>query len=169
VLVPSFRHQFGRSFAIGACLALAACSARDGSPGDPATARYQQQQEVAAAEASAAYRAEQAERWQAALVIENAPPELIDEEQFYQLLGYHCGDCHFPPDGPTEGVYDFNNLDRLIETHKVIPGDAEASRVVLRMRRGDMPPPEVSQVPPMPEVAIDLIADFINRLPVTEP
>jgi hypothetical protein len=105
-------------------------------------------------------------REQAALAIESNPPERLAEDQFYQLLAHHCGDCHLPLDFPTESnrFADFDNLDRMIELGKVSPGNGEASRLVLRMRLGEMPPPELPEAAPMPEHAIDLIADFIDRL-----
>jgi hypothetical protein len=138
-------------------LVLAACSSSP-TP-DP-------EEDPALVEAARAEEARAAELQQAVLAIESAAPHPLSEGQFYQLLGYYCGKCHFPSDVPSEAVLDyFDNLDLLISRRKVVPGDAESSLLVQRMRRDQVPPVEWEQ-PPVTDVAIDLVADFIDRLPV---
>jgi hypothetical protein len=116
--------------------------------------------------------AEYAELQQSVFAIENEhqadPLWLLTDGELDQVLVYYCGECHVQPDVPTQtddcGVCYLDDMDELISTGKVIPGDAEASRLVQRMRRGEMPPVQ-SDSPAVPESTIDLIADFINALP----
>ena len=81
----------------------------------------------------------------------------------HQLLDYHCGDCHFYTGGEWGGVY-FNSLAGMLEWHVVFAGDAEGSPLIvyMRMHRSALPD---GAPPPPPEVAIELVADFINQLP----
>ena len=141
----------------GAVLLLAACSSSD-SP-EPAA-------DPTLSDAARADEAQAAELQQAVLAIESAAPDPLSEGQFYQLLDYYCGACHFPSDYPTEAVLTyFNDLDTLIERGRVIPGDADDSPLLLRMRRDQVPPVAWNQ-PSVSDVALDLVADFIDQLPV---
>lgn len=168
------RHELVQVVATGALLALGACdndearpapeaSTSEGAPPEAAASPGEDQVVFAPGEREALEAREQA-----ALAIESDPPAQIDEQQFYQLLAYHCGDCHLAPLYPVQEwslySYAFDDLHRLIEVYKVVPGAGEASRLVLRMRRGEMPPPSLG-LPVMPEFAIDLISEFIDRLP----
>ena len=75
----------------------------------------------------------------------------FSQDELMLVLQYHCGECHFPsPCGTSDcGLQYMDDMAKLVETGKVIPGDGEASRLVLRMRRGEMPPLR-SAVPPVP-------------------
>ena len=86
------------------------------------------------------------------------------------VLQYHCGECHFPsPCGTSDcGLQYMDDMAKLVETGKVIPGDGEASRLVLRMRRGEMPPLR-SAVPPVPPASIERIARYIDVLTLPAP
>jgi hypothetical protein len=142
----------------GPLLVLAACNSSH---------TQQPEQDPVIVEATRAETARAAELQQTVLAIESAPPDTLSEGQFYQVLDYHCGNCHFPVDYPSESVLGyFNNLHLLIQRGKVIPGDAESSPLVLRMRMDQVSPPAGWERPPVTDVAIDLIADFIDQLPL---
>ena len=115
-----------------------------------------------AAEADA--RAEQ-ERAVLAILSESAdPPRLFREDEVGLILVYYCGDCHGePPHDSADGIYYIDDIDRWAAEGKVIPGDGEGSRLVLRMREGSMPP-ITSDAPPMPAATVDRIADYIDSL-----
>jgi hypothetical protein len=106
-----------------------------------------------------------------ALLSEPAEPaRVLEGPELYAVFGYYCGQCH-PTDadfvrGPSwDGMY-MGDLNELIQTGKVTPGDGEASRLVLRMRKGDMPPIS-SAAPPMPDAMIERVVQFIDNLPTT--
>jgi len=142
----------------GSLLVLAACNSSH---------TQQPEEDPLIVEAARAEEARAAELQQTVLAIESAPPDTLSVAQFYQLLDYYCGDCHFPEDYPSEWTLGyFNDLQLLIKLGKVIPGDAEGSRLVLRMRRDQVSPPVGWQQPPISDVAIALVADFIDQLPL---
>jgi hypothetical protein len=57
-----------------------------------------------------------------------------------------------------------NDMDRLIATGKVIPGDGEGSRLVQRVRSGEMPPVQ-SGGQQMPSATLDRLVEYIDSLP----
>jgi hypothetical protein len=59
-----------------------------------------------------------------------------------------------------------SDLGELIQIGKVTPGAGEASRLVLRVRQGDMPPVSATG-PRMPDAMIERLVDFIDSLPTT--
>jgi len=94
----------------------------------------------------------------------------FSQDELMLVLQYHCGECHFPsPCGTSDcGLQYMDDMAKLVETGKVIPGDGEASRLVLRMRRGEMPPLR-SAVPPVPPASIERIARYIDVLTLPAP
>jgi hypothetical protein len=150
---------FVRRYAPVAWITLLACGGHRQQPEqDP-------EQDPVALEAARAEQARASELEQAVLAIESDPPGTLSEGQFYQLLDYYCGACHFPQDYPTEWILTyFNDLQQLVARGKVIPGDAEDSRLVLRMRTHRVSL-DTWEGPGIPDTAIDLIADFIDQLP----
>jgi hypothetical protein len=126
-----------------------------------------EEQRMAEAEADAKAEAERVQRDQAELAFESAPPELLSEDQLHQVLGYYCGDCHFTPrctDGNCEweGLY-LDDVNEMLQQGTVIPGNAEGSPLIEQMREHRVTLPD--GVPHVTEVAIKLVADFINHLP----
>jgi hypothetical protein len=157
-------------FVPGGLLLLAACGGSE--PEDPALVRahdWQAQQSVseqAAREQQAREDAQAAELRQVELALESDPPDTLSEAQFLQVLEYYCGACHSPTPGLQEQNFSlfFQDLQHMIERSRVLPGDAEGSPIIVHMRADQMPP-EGWNTPPVSDVAIQLVADFINQLP----
>jgi hypothetical protein len=91
-----------------------------------------------------------------------------EQTQLEGMLQDHCGPCHseqhfmVPIDYipcPMVPV----TFAELIEIGKVTPGNAEGSRLIVRLRDNSMPPPS-SQLPPLSEQQIARLADFIDTL-----
>lgn len=87
--------------------------------------------------------------------------------QIERMLNESCGACHgvdtfFPTsDGPY--VPTPMSVSQLLALDKIVPGDADASRVMIRIYAGDMPPPATG-LPPMPEADVAWLASFIDTL-----
>jgi hypothetical protein len=99
------------------------------------------------------------------------PSRPLEESEVSQLLLYYCGDCHgaelaLPY---SDGMYGIEDLALMIESGKILPGDGEGSRLVVRMRMGEgRMPPVNAENPPMPEPSIERIVAFIDALPVPQ-
>jgi hypothetical protein len=93
-----------------------------------------------------------------------------------RMLNANCGMCHSMPyfhpciDCLGYALYgEPLRISTLMEYDRIVPGDADASRMLIRIYRGDMPPP-VSGLPPMPEADVAWLASFIDTLePGEEP
>lgn len=113
-----------------------------------------------------------AEREQLVLSILSEPVEparVLEVSELYAVFGYYCGECHptdpdFVRPDSWDGMY-MGDLAELIQIGKITPGEGEGSRLVLRIRRGDMPP--VGLAPRMPEAMIARVVEFIDSLPTT--
>jgi hypothetical protein len=95
---------------------------------------------------------------------------LLSQEELLLVLEYHCGECHFPAayTDNTNGLFYMNDVEQLIASAKVIPGDGAGSRLVRRMRSGEMPPPQSTR-PPVPADTVLRIAQYIDSLMPTVP
>jgi hypothetical protein len=150
--------------------ALLGCSSShtENPPPDPefvAAARAERERIAAERQAEAAARAEQ-ER--AVLAIESetdSAPRLLREDEVYLVLAYYCVECHVEPANTeaTDGFWDLDDMDAMIEGGRVIPGDGEGSRLIRRMRAGEMPP-MMSGAPQVPAATVDRLADYIDSL-----
>jgi hypothetical protein len=98
---------------------------------------------------------------------ESAP---LSQDEMLQVLEYHCGACHLPIELELaqDGFSSIHDLDLMILTGKVLPGDGEASRIVQRMRLEEMPPLS-SGIPYVPPVVVDRIVRYIDALPPERP
>lgn len=147
--------------------------------GDDGYDKAIQAQRARASAAAEAYRmaqeqqqaewdAESAQRAQVELAFESEHTNLSSEDELHQVLGYYCGDCHFYVGcGTCEwGGYYFNTLAEMVREGTLIPGDAEGSRVVQQMREHRVTLPD--GIPPVTDVAIRLVSDFINQLPTPD-
>jgi len=159
-----------------ALCSLAACSGEypDHSAEHRATARAKAE-EQARADAE-----EQSQRAQAIAVIEDdrgEPPELLSPSEFRDLFAYYCRDCHvttaitidnfFQPDPELEPLLETEDL---IEARWISPGMSATSRILERIRAGEMPPAfwRTDHLAPSP-TGIQLIADYIDSLPPSAP
>jgi hypothetical protein len=89
--------------------------------------------------------------------------------QVERMLNANCGQCHsmpsfFPCSDCTGAQFgEPLRVSDLLEIDKITPGDADASRVMIRLYAGEMPP-AVSGLPPMSETNISWLASFIDGL-----
>jgi hypothetical protein len=90
--------------------------------------------------------------------------------QVERMLNANCGACHSMPafygcvDNLCGDWYrEPLRISDLIELDKITPGDAAASRVMIRLYAGEMPP-AASGLPPMPEADVSWLATFIDAL-----
>lgn len=98
----------------------------------------------------------------------------LRQAQVQNILLAYCGACHGPPLSPEEalgGIWFINDLDELTEQGYIVPLISAQSRIVQVMRDGSMPPPS-SGWGPVPDVEIDVVAEFIDAplfWPVQQP
>lgn len=87
--------------------------------------------------------------------------------QVERMLNANCGECHSQPrfSVPVDCVGNCGftpiRVSDLIEIDKVTAGDAEASRVMIRIESGEMPPAFYGS---MSEADVDWLASFIDSL-----
>lgn len=97
----------------------------------------------------------------------DVPSGATEQETLEVLLDDYCGDCHgsdYNGFSDGAGMNYIDDIDRLIATGKIIPGDPADSKLVLRMVRGEMPPVS-SELPPAPQELIERLSDFVQSLP----
>jgi hypothetical protein len=89
--------------------------------------------------------------------------------QIERMLNANCGACHSMPAfypcvdnlcGPRGEPL---RVSDLIEFGRITPGDAAASRLMIRVYAGEMPP-AASGLPPMSEADVSWLAAFIDAL-----
>jgi len=81
------------------------------------------------------------------------------------VLEANCGQCHGPALTQTQaqdGINFINDIDLLVQAGLIVPMSSAASRIVVVMRNGSMPPP-VSGLPPVTEADIDVVASYIDN------
>jgi len=89
--------------------------------------------------------------------------------QIERMLNANCGACHSMPaffpciDCLGDSWGEPLRISDLIELEKITPGDAAASRVMIRLYAGEMPPP-ISGLPPMSDADVSWLASFIDTL-----
>jgi len=176
VLRPRCCHRLGTWLRSGLLLGLSACSRSEWQEPEPdpdlvAADRERQAQIAAQARDTAAADAEREQLVLALLSEPVEPARSLEVSEFYAVLGYYCGQCH--PTDPDfvrppswDGLY-MGDLNELIQIGKITPGDGEASRVVSRIRSGDMPPVSATG-PRLPPAMIERIVQFIDNLPTTQ-
>ena len=104
------------------------------------------------------------------------PPEQPDPDPFVEgsdlaraaaenVLAANCGHCHGPALTRTQaqdGINFIDNSDALVEAGLIVPLNSAASRVVVVMRNGSMPP-SASGYPPATESDIEIVAAYIDN------
>jgi len=81
------------------------------------------------------------------------------------VLAANCGQCHGPAlteQQAQAGMNYINDIDKLVETGKVVPLNSAASRIVQRMVRQEMPP-VASGLPAVTEADINTVAQYIDN------
>ena len=78
-----------------------------------------------------------------------------------EVLKKHCADCH--ADGSNEGAFGYtDDLAKMVEKQKVIPGNVPQSRVFIRMHAGEMPPQGEEPTGERPtQEELDIIGEWI--------
>ena len=86
-----------------------------------------------------------------------APPVASTDMRATQALAVlrkHCHRCH-GQDGTVEGGLNYIlERDKLVARRKLVPGDPAASRLLQRIHKGTMPPPDESPRPNEAEIAV---------------
>lgn len=101
----------------------------------------------------------------------DAPPPVDDNSaaglaraQAANILQSNCGQCHGPalsPEDAFAGMNYINDFDQLVENGKVQPLNSAGSRIIQRMRSGEMPPTSSGQ-DRVSDAEIDTVASFID-------
>jgi len=93
------------------------------------------------------------------------PPADLDKAAAENVLKSACGYCHGPALTQAQaqaGMNFIDDIDKLVETGKILPMNSAGSKVIQRMVRGQMPPPG-SGYPLVPKADIDLVAAYIDN------
>ena len=94
----------------------------------------------------------------------NDPAELA-RAAAENVLASNCGQCHGPALTEQQALAGMNyidDIDRLVETGKIVPLNSAASRVILRMVRGEMPPTG-SGLPAVTDADIAIVSQYIDN------
>jgi len=89
----------------------------------------------------------------------------LDKAIVENILASNCGYCHGPALTEAQaqaGMNYIDNLDKLVETGKIVPLNSASSRIVQRMLKGEMPPPS-SPYPAVTTADIDKVASYIDN------
>jgi mono/diheme cytochrome c family protein len=87
-------------------------------------------------------------------------------KQVRAIIETNCGNCH--SNGANFGGMNYIlDVPELIKVGKIIPGDAAASQLFVRMQQQSMPPAFIRDQRPTPG-QIDVVGQFIDELPVPE-
>ena len=81
------------------------------------------------------------------------------------VLAANCGQCHgtaLTEEDARAGMNYIDDIDRLVETNKIVPLNSTGSRIVQRMVRGEMPPLG-SGLPSVTEADIQVVSDYIDN------
>jgi mono/diheme cytochrome c family protein len=81
------------------------------------------------------------------------------------VLASNCGQCHGPALTPLQasaGMNYIQDMDKLAENGKLIPGNSAGSRIIQRMKDGSMPP-LTSGKAKVSDADIDVVAQFIDN------
>jgi mono/diheme cytochrome c family protein len=99
-----------------------------------------------------------------AVATPKTPAELARETAQNILLS-NCGGCHgtqLTQQTARAGMNFINDMQKLADNKKIIPLDAEASPIIIRMRSGNMPPANEGGVK-VSDAEIDIVANYINE------
>jgi mono/diheme cytochrome c family protein len=80
------------------------------------------------------------------------------------VLAANCGQCHGPaltPQQAQAGMNYINDIDKLVETGKIVPLNAAGSRIIQRMVKGEMPPVTTGRT--VTEADINIVSEYINN------
>jgi len=92
-------------------------------------------------------------------------PAALAKAAAENILASNCGQCHGPAltvEDARAGMNYINDIDKLVQTGKIIPLNSAGSRIVQRMIRGEMPPVS-SGMPRVTEADYTVVADYIDN------
>jgi mono/diheme cytochrome c family protein len=95
--------------------------------------------------------------------VNNNDPIALARAQAENVLASNCGQCHGPALTPAQasaGMNYIDDIDRLVDEGKIVPLNADGSRIIQRMREGSMPPFSTGRT--VSEDDIDTVARFID-------
>lgn len=81
------------------------------------------------------------------------------------VLASNCGQCHGPaltPQSASAGMNYIDDIEKLAEEGKIQPLNSKGSRIIERMRNGEMPPAS-SQLDKVSDADINIVAQFIDN------
>jgi len=93
-------------------------------------------------------------------------PNVIAKAQAENVLLTECGQCHgtsLSIDEAKGGGFNFiNDIDQLVAKGYIKPLDPDGSRIIQRMRKGEMPPSSQG-FPPVADANIEIVAAYIKN------
>jgi mono/diheme cytochrome c family protein len=89
-------------------------------------------------------------------------------QQVEAILRTNCGTCHIGAGAQGEFGY-LLNMEQLVTSGKVVPGNKEDSQLYVRMVGGSMPPAAQRVVRTPTYSEIDLVGEFIDQLELPDP
>lgn len=95
--------------------------------------------------------------------VDTTNPIELARAQAENVLASNCGQCHGPALTPAQasaGMNYIDDIDRLVDEGKIVPLNADGSRIVQRMRDGSMPPFSTGRT--VAEDDIETVARFID-------
>jgi len=99
-------------------------------------------------------------------VVKPSDPAALAKAAAENVLLSQCGQCHgtaLSVDEAKGGGFNYiNDIDKLVASGKIIPLDPEGSRIIQRMRAGEMPPPNQG-FSPVPDSDIEVVASYIKN------
>ncbi len=96
---------------------------------------------------------------------EPASQEELDKTAAENVLSANCGFCHGPAltqQQAKAGMNFINDINRLVDTGRIIPMNSAGSRVIQYMQNGTMPPPG-SGYPTVKESEIAIVSAYIDN------
>jgi mono/diheme cytochrome c family protein len=78
------------------------------------------------------------------------------------VLKANCGQCHGPQGNNSGNMNYIDDIDKLVENGKITPLDSANSKIIKRMKAGEMPP-TYSGLPPVTTADIDIVAQYIDN------
>jgi serine/threonine-protein kinase len=92
-------------------------------------------------------------------------PAALAKASAENVLASNCGQCHGPKLTEAQakaGMNYINDIDKLVETGKIVPLNSANSLIVQRMIRGEMPPAN-SGLPRVTDADITTVSDYIDN------
>jgi len=97
--------------------------------------------------------------------VDSGDPSALAKASAENVLASNCGQCHGPnltPQAAKAGMNYINDIDKLVQTGKIVPLNSAGSLIVQRMLKGEMPPVS-SGLPRVTDADITVVADYIDN------